>query len=131
VDLSDPSRPRPHRKPCGDSRSGAGWELITTFLGLGILSLQYQIDLDRIFFLNLGQSLDLGDRGLTAFRPPVYNSPATTGFYDLRTGTCFTSDCFGFPVASVDQAGVDDVSELPADDLLAGQLLWAPSIAPG
>jgi hypothetical protein len=126
VDLSDPSRPRPHRKPCGDSRSGAGCELITTFLGLGILSLQYQI-----FLLNLGQSLDLGDRGLTAFRPPVYNSPATTGFYGLRTGTCFTSDCFGFPVASVDQAGVDDVSELPADDRLAGQLLWATVDSPG
>jgi hypothetical protein len=54
--------------------------LITTFLGLGILSLEYQIDLDRIFLLNPGQSLDLGDRGLTAFRPPVYDSPATTGF---------------------------------------------------
>jgi glyoxylase-like metal-dependent hydrolase (beta-lactamase superfamily II) len=104
--------------------------LITTFLGLGILSLEYQIDLDRIFLLNPGQSLDLGDRGVTAFRPPVYDSPATTGFYDLRTGTCFTSDCFGSPVASVDQAGVDDVSELPADDLLAGQLLWATVDSP-
>jgi hypothetical protein len=36
--------------------------LITTFLGLGILSLEYQIDLERIFLLNPGQSLDLGDR---------------------------------------------------------------------
>jgi hypothetical protein len=77
-----------------------------------------------------GQSLDLGDRRLTAFRPPVYDSPTTTGFYDLRTGTCFTSDCFGSPVASVDQADVDDVSELPADDLLAGQLLWATVDSP-
>ena len=73
--------------------------LVTTFLGLGILSLEYQIGLDRIFLLNPGQSLDLGDRRLTAFRPPVYDSPATTGCYDQRTGTCFTSDCFGSPVA--------------------------------
>jgi len=104
--------------------------LVTTFLGLGILSLEYQIDLDRIFLLNPGQSIDLGDRRLTAFRPPVYDSPATTGFYDQRTGTCFTSDCFGSPVASPDQAAVDDIAALPADDLLAGQRLWASVDSP-
>ena len=95
--------------------------LITTFLGLGILTMEYQISLDRVFLLNPGQSLDLGDRSLTAFRPPVYDSPATTGFYDRHTGTCFTSDCFGSPMASADQAAVDDITALPADDLLAGQ----------
>ena len=99
--------------------------LITTFLGLGILTTEYQISLDRVFLLNPGQSLDLGDRSLTAFRPPVYDSPATTGFYDQRTGTCFTSDCFGSPMASADQAAVEDIGELSADDLLAGQRLWA------
>ena len=56
--------------------------VVTTFLGLGILSLEYPIPPDRIFLLNPGQSLDVGDRRLTAFRPPVYDSPATTGFYD-------------------------------------------------
>jgi hypothetical protein len=104
--------------------------LITTFLGLGILSLEYQISPDRVFLLNPGQSLDLGDRRLEAFRPPLYDSPATTGFYDQRTGVCFTSDCFGSPVASADQAGVEDISVLPADDLLAGQLLWATVDSP-
>jgi len=72
--------------------------LITTFLGVGILSMEYQIGLERVLLLNPGQSLDLGDRRLAAFRPPVYDSPATTGFYDQRTGTCFTSDCLGSPV---------------------------------
>ena len=55
--------------------------LVTTFLGLGILSLEYQIDLDRIFLLNPGQSLDLGDRHLTAFRRrsmTVPRRPAST-----------------------------------------------------
>ena len=32
--------------------------LITTFLGLGILTIEYQISLDRVFLLNPGQSLD-------------------------------------------------------------------------
>lgn len=99
--------------------------LITTFLGLGILSMEYQIGLERVLLLNPGQSLDLGDRRLAAFRPPVYDSPATTGFYDQRTGTCFTSDCFGSPVTSPDLAAVEDIGTLPTDDLLAGQRLWA------
>ena len=86
--------------------------LITTFLGLGILSLEYQISLDRIFLLNPGQSLDLGDRRLSAFRPPVYDSPATTGFYDLRTGTCFTSDCFGSPSRLRTKRASDDITAL-------------------
>jgi hypothetical protein len=104
--------------------------LITTFLGLGILTIEYQISLDRVFLLNPGQSLDLGDRRVAAFRPPVYDSPATTGFYDQRTGTCFTSDCFGSPMASADQAAVDDIGTLPAADLLAGQRLWAAVDSP-
>jgi hypothetical protein len=37
------------------------------------------MSLDRVFLLNPGQSLDLGDRRVAAFRPPVYDSPATTG----------------------------------------------------
>jgi hypothetical protein len=74
--------------------------------------------------------LDLGDRRLTAFRPPVYDSPATTGFYDRCTGTCFTSDCFGSPVESPDQAAVEDIGALPADDLVAGQRLWATVDSP-
>ena len=104
--------------------------VITTFLGLGILSLEYPIPPDRIFLLNPGQSLDLGDRRLSAFRPPVYDSPATTGFYDERTGTCFTSDCFGAPLSTADQALADDIAAVPSDDLVAAQRLWTTVDSP-
>jgi glyoxylase-like metal-dependent hydrolase (beta-lactamase superfamily II) len=104
--------------------------LVTTFLGMGILTLEYQIDPQRVFLLNPGQSLDLGDRRLSAFRPPVYDSPATTGFYDELTGTCFTSDCFGAPMASAELTGVEDIREVPHDDLIAGQRLWATVDSP-
>jgi hypothetical protein len=57
-------------------------QLVTTFLGMGILSMEYAIPPQRVFLLNPGQSLDVGDRRLTCFRPPLYDSPATTGFYD-------------------------------------------------
>lgn len=104
--------------------------LVTTFLGLGIASLDFQIPLHRVFLLNPGQSLDVGDRRLTAFRPPVFDSPATTGFIDESTGTCFTSDCFGSPMGSAALVEAADIDDLPADDLLTGQRLWATVDSP-
>jgi glyoxylase-like metal-dependent hydrolase (beta-lactamase superfamily II) len=111
-------------------RAAPAARLVTTFLGLGIFTIENDIPPDRVFLLNPGQSLDVGDRHLTAFRPPVYDSPATTGFYDDKTGTCFTSDCFGSPMATAEQALVDDIAAIPTDDLLAGQRLWATVDSP-
>src|SRR5687767_11501274 len=36
--------------------------LVTTFMGFGLLSLFAQIPLDRVYLLNPGESLDIGDR---------------------------------------------------------------------
>lgn len=107
-----------------------GARLVTTFLGMGILSIDYQIPPDRVFLLNPGQSLDVGDRKLTAFRPPLFDSPATTGLYDERTGTCFSSDCFGAPMGSADQVQAEDIGAVSSDDVLAGQRLWATIDSP-
>ncbi len=104
--------------------------LVTTFLGMGILSLDFAIPPERVFLLNPGQSLDVGDRRITAFRPPVYDSPATTGFTDDRNGTCFSSDCFGAPMASADLISVDDIAAVTHEDLVAAQRLWATVDSP-
>jgi glyoxylase-like metal-dependent hydrolase (beta-lactamase superfamily II) len=104
--------------------------LVTTFLGLGILSLEHPIPPDRVFLLNPGQSLDIGGRPLTAFRPPLYDSPATTGLIDHRTGACFSSDCFGAPFATQELAEADDVAEADRADLEPAQLLWATVDSP-
>ena len=56
-----------------------------------------------------GQSLDVGDRTLSAFRPPLFDSPTTTGFIDSKSGSMFTSDCFGAPMPSLDLAVGGDV----------------------
>lgn len=104
--------------------------LVTTFLGMGILSIEHPVPPDRVHLLNPGQSLDVGDRTLTAFRPPLFDSPATTGFVDDRTGVCFTSDCFGAPMATADLALADDAADVPVDDLVAGQQLWATVDSP-
>lgn len=54
--------------------------LVTTFLGAGILSTQRPVPPDRLYLLNPGQSLQVGDRTLTGFRPPLFDNPATVGF---------------------------------------------------
>lgn len=104
--------------------------LVTTFIGLGILGIDYPITPDRVYLLNPGQSLDLGDRQLTCFRPPVFDSPATTGFLDGSTGVMFSSDCFGAPMPSVEALHAQDIRDLVPDELVAAQRLWTAVDSP-
>jgi glyoxylase-like metal-dependent hydrolase (beta-lactamase superfamily II) len=104
--------------------------LVTTFLAAGIMSTDEPLPLDRLYLLNPGQDLDIGDRTLHAFRPALFDSPATVGFYDDTSRACFSSDCFGAPVATADLAGAVDVREIPAEELRASQLLWAAVDSP-
>ncbi|MEU0272239.1 MBL fold metallo-hydrolase [Streptomyces sp. NPDC006307] len=104
--------------------------VVTTFVGAGIMSTERPLPLDRVFLLNPGQSLDVGDRTLAAFRPPLYDSPVTVGFYDDRSRTCFTSDCFGAPMPDADLADGGTAEAVAPEDLRAGQLLWATADSP-
>ncbi len=105
-------------------------QVITTFLGVGIMSTDEPLPLDRVYLLNPGQKLEVGDRTLHAFRPALFDNPATVGFYDDRSQACFSSDCFGAPLATAELAGTTDVREVPADELRAAQLLWAAVDSP-
>ncbi len=105
-------------------------KVVTTFLSVGIMSTATPLPMDRVHLINPGQTLDVGDRTLTAFRPPLFDSPATVGFYDPKSRTCISSDCFGAPMASPDLAEGDDVRDVPADDLRSAQLLWATVDSP-
>ena len=104
--------------------------LVSTFAAVGYLTVEFDVPLHRAYLLNPGQALDLGDRKVHAFRPPLFDSPMTTGFYDDKTGTCFSSDCFGAPMPSMDAALVDDLGDVAADDVRAAQLLWASADSP-
>jgi glyoxylase-like metal-dependent hydrolase (beta-lactamase superfamily II) len=104
--------------------------VVTTFLSAGIMSTDTPLPMDRVYLINPGQTLDVGDRTLTAFRPPLFDSPATTGFFDSASRTCVASDCFGAPMASADLAQGDDVRDVPADELRSAQLLWATVDSP-
>lgn len=100
--------------------------LVTTYLGYGTLGLSYQVPMERVYFLNPGETLDLGDRRITALRPPTFDSPATTGFWDAKARSLFTADCFGavLPDSPEEASDVDDAV------LRGGQVLWTTVDSP-
>jgi hypothetical protein len=105
-------------------------KVVTTFLGVGIMSTQWEMPLHRMQFLNPGDSLDVGDRLLTGHQPPLFDNPATVGFQDRKTGAFFSSDCFGAPVSSVELATGGDARAIGEDDRRTAQLLWAAIDSP-
>ena len=100
--------------------------VITTFLGVGIMSLTTPLPMDRVYLVNPGQEITLGDRTLTAVKPPVFDNPSTTGFFDHTSRTLFSSDCFGAMLQEVPQ----NAAELSTADLREGQIAWATLDAP-
>jgi hypothetical protein len=100
--------------------------LVTTFLGFGILSLSTQLPMDRLYFLNPGEQLDVGDRMLKAMRPATFDNPSTTAFIDTRSGALFSSDSFGALLPEL----VEDARDLPDDVLRGGQIAWTTVDSP-
>jgi flavorubredoxin len=103
-----------------------GIRVITTFLGVGIMGLATPLPLDRVYLLNPGQAITIGDRTLTAFRPPAFDNPSTTGFHDAKSGILFSSDCFGALLSAVPE----NAAELTESDLRGGQIFWATVDSP-
>jgi len=100
--------------------------VITTFLGVGIMSLAAPLPQDRVHLVNPGERITVGNRTLTGVRPPAFDNPSTTGFYDDKSGAFFSSDCFGALLSSVPRNAAD----LSDSDLEAGQIMWATIDAP-
>src|SRR5262245_20730242 len=77
--------------------------LVTTFLGVGIMSLSAPLPLDRVYLVNPGEKINVGDRNLIAVKPPAFDNPSTTGFFDEKSRVLFSSDCFGALLSEVPQ----------------------------
>jgi flavorubredoxin len=100
--------------------------VITSFLGVGIMSLASPLPMDRVYLVNPGQSVEVGDRTLTAVRPPAFDNPITTGLRDERSGILFSSDCFGALLDEMPERA-EDLSE---EALRQGQVFWATVDSP-
>jgi len=93
--------------------------VVTTFLGMGKMILS-GLPPDRVYLVNPGQSLDVGDRELRAFRPPTFDAPESTGFFDTKSETLFSVDSFGAAVNGPAQNAAD----IPPEELREGLIAW-------
>lgn len=99
--------------------------VVTNYLGVGKMGL-LQLPLDRTYLVNPGQALDVGDRRLLAYRPPVYDAPETMAVFDTGTRHLFSSDCFG----AVMTQPAETASAIGTPELRDGLALWAGIDAP-
>ena len=68
----------------------------------------------------------MGDRELTAVRPPMFDNPTTIGVYDKKSEAFFSADFFGAIIPSPAK-NADDVA---GGDLAKGMTSWASADSP-
>lgn len=107
-------------------RRAPNLKVITTFLGLGIYSLRDEMPMDRIYFVNPGESIDVGDRSLTAIKPPTFDNASTTALYDNKSRVFFSSDCFG----ALMQEPAAYAGDIAPEALRQGQVAWTTADSP-
>ena len=101
-------------------------KVITTFIGMAKIGLQFPLPFERVHLLNPGQSLSVGDRALLAVKPPVFDAPETTGLLDTRTRVLFSSDFFGAILAEP----ADAAEAIAPAALRDGVITWATLDSP-
>lgn len=101
-------------------------KVITTYLGLGKMSLFRPIPPNRVYLLNPGQTIDVGDRILSSMKPPAYDAPETTALYDHESSTLFSADCFGALMS--EPAG--SANEIGSSRLKDGLVFWTKVDSP-
>jgi hypothetical protein len=92
--------------------------LVINFVGLAKLAAEVDFDLppEKLFIVNPGQALLAGDRRFAVVRPPVYDSSATIGLIDEKSGTLFAVDAFG---ALIPEPAIE-LGEVPEDAYAMG-----------
>ena len=75
--------------------------LLATFPIVHRLAGDMDLPLERMRIMNAGDTLDIGDRTITAVVPPLFDSPATRGVFDSKNRLLWAADSFGalFPGA--------------------------------
>ena len=105
--------------------------VITSFVTVGSMSVGIDpIPPERAYLVRDGSTVDLGDRTLTATRPPLFDNPGTLAFFDSKQSILFSADCFGAPFATPEAVLIEDVADLPEDEVTQGQLLWGSVDSP-
>jgi flavorubredoxin len=98
---------------CPNATLVASWAMIERHTNA------FEFPLDRCRWVNDGETFSIGDRDLTAVRPPVWDSPTTRGLFDQKTGVYWGVDAFACPMPGEPMA---NVAELPPE-------FWAEGMA--
>lgn len=69
--------------------------LVTTHWGVTYMLADGAPPLERMRWVNDGDSFEAGDRTLHAITPPLWDGASTRGLYDPTTGVYWAADCFG------------------------------------
>ncbi len=85
--------------------------LVTNFFATERLALEWEMPLERMIWLEPGQSFDAGDRTFQMVLPPIFDGPATRGLLDERTGVMWAVDSF----AALSPEGVHHVEGVPQE----------------
>jgi glyoxylase-like metal-dependent hydrolase (beta-lactamase superfamily II) len=101
-------------------------KIVLPGLGAAKMGLRGDFDMSRLMPMDHGQRLDLGDRELVLLKPPTYDAPETTGFFDTKTRVLFSVDSFG---ALLD-APYEELAAIPEGVLRDGMATWSGIDAP-
>ena len=94
--------------------------LVVNFVGASRMGADWPVPMHRVYFLNPGEGINVGDRNLTAVRPPLFDAPGTNGIYDDKAEAFFSVDSFEAIIPSQ----VQDAADVPEQDLAQGFYLW-------
>ena len=83
--------------------------VVTQFVGLARLETALHLEVDRFEIRNSGDSLVISGREIAVLRPPLFDSPATSGYFDVQSGVFFCADSFGAIIPEV----VENVGDVP------------------
>jgi flavorubredoxin len=100
--------------------------LVANSLAVLRLGTTWPVPMQRVHWLNSGDSITAGDRTLTAVRPPLFDNPTTIAVHDSKSATFFSADCFGGIIPSP----VQDIEEVTEADLERGMISWASADSP-
>ncbi len=101
-------------------------KLVTHAFSALRMSTWWQVPMDRVHAIRVGDEIHVGDRTLTAVAPPLFDNPMSTGLLDQSTGALFSVDAFGAIIPEATQ----DAADVPPEALAGGMLAWATSDSP-
>jgi len=99
--------------------------LVTNFFAFERLALEKPaLPLERMRWLEPGDHLDIGDRVLQLFRPPIFDGPTTRGLFDPKSRAMWIVDSFACLTP-----GPLDADALSAE-VLAAMSAWNSAVSP-